>query len=192
MTVIPSVTPSVTINGSLTVNAGSATNITTSVNNSGNFPVYQWQDSTATHNWQTISGAIGPQLSYTPAATGDKLRCQFTSSAVCASPATIVSNALMFTVNLTTAVNPVPANDYGFRIYPNPVQSTFTIDSLKLSDRWRSLDILSADGKNKLLTKNISDQQKLVCNIEKLPAGFYLVLLRNKANKTIYFKIIKL
>lgn len=87
---------------------------------------------------------------------------------------------------LTTAIIPVPANDYGIGIYPNPVRSTFTIDSLKLSDRWRSLDIVSADGKNKLVSKNISDQQKLVCNIEKLSAGFYIAFKKQSEQNSLF------
>ena len=192
MTVRSSVTPSISITGTVAVNAGNATNITSAINNGGTSPGYQWQDSTAAHNWQNISGATSPQISYTPAASGDKLRCQLSSSANCPSPPVVTSNGLSFTVNLTTAINPVPANNYGIRIYPNPVNATFTIDSLKLSDRWKSLDIISADGKNKLLTRNIADLQKIVCNVKQLPAGFYLVLLQNNSNKTVYLKIIKL
>ena len=191
MTVLPSITPSISINGTVVVNAGNATNITSAINNGGGNPGYQWQDSTDTHSWQNIPGATSAQLNYTPAATGNKLRCRLASSVACASPAVVTSNALTFTVNLTTAITPVPANNYGIRIYPNPVHTGFSIDSLKLSDHWRSLDIISADGKNKLITKNIADQQKIVCNVEQLPAGFYMVLLRNRSNKTVYLKIIK-
>ncbi|HEU5166110.1 MAG TPA: choice-of-anchor Q domain-containing protein, partial [Chitinophagaceae bacterium] len=103
MTVRPSITPSISINGTVVVNAGNATNITSAINNGGGNPGYQWQDSTDTHSWQNIPGATSAQLNYTPAATGNKLRCMLASSVACASPAIVTSNALTFTVNLTTA-----------------------------------------------------------------------------------------
>jgi hypothetical protein len=188
--VIPA--PAINISGTTTVNQGQSITISATVTNAGTGPAYQWQDSTQTHSWTNIPGATAPTLVYTPAATGDKLRCLLTSTAVCAPPSAITSNVLEFTVTILTALDPVPGNSYGIRYYPNPASQILTIDSLKLRDQWLSADIFGMDGKKTTVSAILSGQQKMQLNLGRLSAGVYTVVLRRKQGAAVYFKLLRL
>ena len=188
---VPSVTPSITITGNTIINAGTPTLISSTIVNGGSSPGYQWQDSTQTHSWQNISGNNGANSTYTPAATGDKVRCILTSNASCATTNTVTSNVLIFTVNTVTSVNPVAAINYGIKAYPNPAITLLIIDSLKLSDRWETVEITSIDGRQKLFSRKVNGQTRLSIDIQKLPAGYYVAILTRKQGMKAYLNFIK-
>lgn len=183
---------SVTISGNTTVQQGQQTTLTTVTTNAGTTPTYQWQDSTQAHSWQNIAGANASTIAYTPAATDDKLRCNVTVSNPCVNPTNITSNVLIFIVSPATGVPTIPGSAYGIRLFPNPVSSSFTIDTLKLSDKWQLAEIITMDGKHKLFTKDISNQTNVTINVAGLPDGLYLVVLKRRAGKTIYLRFAKL
>lgn len=191
MTVNPVLVPSISIAGTTTVNQGSSTLLTATPVNGGAGPVYGWADSTAAHTWQIIPGATSITHNYTPAATGVKIRCGLVSNATCATPTTVISNALTFTVNPVTAIDPVAAANFGIRYYPNPVREKLFIDSLKLSDRWQSVDIVSMEGRKIIPTVTISNHFSVVINIAFLPAGQYTAVLRRTKGPAAYLKFIK-
>lgn len=191
MTVNNNVVPAITISGETTIVAGQTSLLTATISNGGSAPVYEWQDSTVSHTWQAIAGAVNSQISYVPAATGDKIRGKLTSNAVCASPAVVTSNPLTFTLTTVTSTNPIPGTQYGIRLYPNPTSSSFIIDTLRLADRWQSFYITSLDGKQKILSGNMANKTKLIVNVSALPGGFYLLILRKVSGKEAYFKFIK-
>ena len=56
--------------------------------------------------WQNIAAATNATLTYSPAATGNKVRCRLTSNATCITTAVVFSNAITFTVS--AAAPPVP------------------------------------------------------------------------------------
>ncbi|WP_276503211.1 FG-GAP-like repeat-containing protein [Terrimonas pollutisoli] len=187
VTISPPAAPaSLTISGNTTVPAGQASNITAAALNGGTAPLYQWQDSSETHSWQDVPFAERSTIDYIPPHTGAKLRCRFTSMAACIVEPTVFSNVLGFTVTTNR-----PANSTAPRIYPNPVTTTFTIDSLRLTDNWQSLEIASMDGKHKLLTMDIRNQTRGSVDVANLPAGLYLVILRSKTGETVYMRFMK-
>ena len=190
-TVFPAITASIGISGNTTVNQNVSSAITASPVNGGN-PNFQWQDSITSIGWQTITGATNPTLNYTPAATGNKLRCIMTGNANCATPVNSVSNVLVFTVNVATAVNPVAAANYNIKYFPNPVQATLFIDSLKLSDKWQTVEIISMEGRQKLIVKHISNQTSIAIRTNQLSSGSYIVILRRKGGERAFFKFIKI
>jgi hypothetical protein len=191
MIVNNSVSPAIIIAGNTIVTTGQSSSLTALPNNGGAAPSYQWQDSTASHTWQNISGATTSTLNYTPFQTGDKVRSRLTSNANCASPITVTSNILTFTVNTVTAINPVPGSNYGIRYYPSPVNTVLFIDSLKLSDKWQTLEIKSIDGKSIIPIINIANRTTTFVNVERLPAGQYIAVLRRKNGIPAYLKFIK-
>jgi hypothetical protein len=186
------VTPTVSISGVTVVNQGQFTTLTANFTHGGSTPGLQWQDSTATHTWANISGATSAGLVYTPAVTGTKVRCVLTSSAACASATIIYSAALVLTVNAPTGVNPVPADNYGIRFSPNPVNSFFTIDRLRLSDQWETMEIISADGRQRVISRNISNQAMVNVYVHNLRNGFYVAILRRRNGEAVYIKFVKL
>lgn len=94
-TVVAPVTPTISINGTSTICAGTAVTFTTSTANSGSTPSYQWQ----------VNGAnVGSNSSVYVASTltnGAAVTCILTSSANCASPTTVTSAPITMTVNPT-------------------------------------------------------------------------------------------
>lgn len=192
MTVNNSPVPSITISGITTVTVGQSTTLSSAVVNGGLFPVYRWQDSTSSHNWQNISSATLSGLNYTPAQTGDKVRCVLTSNAACVTPSTVTSNVLVFTVSPVTAINPVPGNSYGIRYFPNPANTTLIIDSLNLTDKWQTLDLFDITGKKYFVGLNVVNRRSVDLSISKLPGGQFILVLRRKTGLPAYIKFIKL
>lgn len=183
---------SVSIAGITNVNQGQNTVITATPLNGGSTPTYQWQDSTNTHTWQNIVGATGNTITYTPALTGNKIRCAMTGNGICSTPGSVLSNALTFTVNSVTAINPVQAVDYGIIYYPNPASGFLIIDSLKLSDKWETLKIISIDGKHQHMSINIRNQRKIRVDVAHLADGLYAAILYRYQKDAVYLKFMKL
>ena len=191
ITVINRVIPAVSISGNTITIAGQNTTLTATGVNPGAGPIYQWQDSTNSYSWTNLLAQINPTLIYIPPHTGAKVRCVLNSNATCAIPSFAYSNTLVFTVTPVTAINSVPGSDYGIRYFPNPVNKTLYIDSLKLSDKWQTLDITSLDGKMILTGINIANRTVVSVDVNLLPAGIYIAVLRNRSFKTAYLKFVK-
>ncbi len=92
---------------------------------------------------------------------------------------------------LITSIDPVTAESAGIKLYPNPVSVSLTIGPLKLSNRWQTLDIYSADGKLVLEGHNISNQTTVTLNTAHLVSGAYTVLLRRKQGPPVSIKFVK-
>lgn len=187
----PVINPLIAISGNHTVTSGQSTTLKTTHINGGISPQYQWQDSTGTAGWQPINGATSATINYTPARTGIKIRCLLTSSTGCSVPATVISNTKTFTVNTVTAVTPINALQTGIRYYPNPVEETLYIDSLKITDRWVSLQILSVNGSKPSMPVDIFNRTTLQLPVGHLTPGYYIAVLRRKAGPAVYIRFLK-
>jgi Secretion system C-terminal sorting domain len=188
-TVFPVVVPTILLSGNTTVTSGQSTNLTAVTTNGGGDAQFLWQDSTNSAGWRDIA-AIDSLISYTPSATGHKVRVKMTSSLPCPNPLTVTSSALIFTVNITTAIAPVPPNRYGIKVYPNPVSTELVIDSIKISDKWETLEMISYDGK-KIMVKKITNQVKVIQPLSTLSSGSYIIVLKKRNGEKAYFKILK-
>jgi len=187
--VVTTITPTILISGNTTVTVGSSTVISSSVTNAGNSFAYLWQDSTATHTWQNISGSNVSTLNfYTPLATGDKLRCLLTGVSNCASGGNfVISNTLTFTIN------PPGGRLHGYvRYYPNPATTFITIDSINLRDGWKTVTIINATGARTGVVQNIAGLTKASINLEALLPGIYFAVLNNDEGGMLFFKFVKL
>jgi len=191
MTVNPIVVPNITIDGPFFVVQGQSNTYVSFTSNSGSTPSFLWEDSTNLHNWQAINNGTQSSLSYTPALTGNKLRCRMTSTANCANPTVVYSPPITFTVNISTGVGSVPA-DFGIQIFPNPVRNKLIIDKLKLNDKWQNATINSIDGKRKLITRSLSNRTSIEIELGQLPAGIYVLALNKKSGEGVKQKFIKL
>lgn len=98
-----------------------------------------------------------------------------------------------FTYTVVTAIDPVPGNSLGIRLYPNPVTNgSFIIDTLKLNDQWEVLEIFDADGKKKLSSFTVRNKTIVTIQIEHLAKGFYTAILRRKSGQSAVIKFLKL
>ena len=124
--------------------------------------------------------------------TGHKVRCRITANTTCAVINTATSNELTFTVNAVTAINPVPAINYGIKCYPNPTAGMLIIDSLRASDKWQSIHIISMDAKQDLIIKSLNNQSRITIDVSKLPGGTYAIIFKGNNNKRTYLRFVKL
>jgi hypothetical protein len=186
-----SLNASISITGNTSVNPGDSSLFTATFVNGGPTPSFQWEDSTSLHSWQTIPGATSPSYTYKPAATGDRLRCKMTTSFTCASPTVSISETKIFSVGVATGISPVPAVNKGIHFYPNPVNHTAYIDTLKLADKWYNLEVVGIDGKHSFLSMNIANRSNVSVNVSQLAAGVYIAILRRRSGGDVYVKFIK-
>ncbi|GAO41466.1 hypothetical protein FPE01S_01_04790 [Flavihumibacter petaseus NBRC 106054] len=182
---IPVILPVITIDGLTTVAEDELTLLTSSLQNSGNTPTYQWQDSTSAHDWQNIPGALSSVLDYKPAVTGDKVRCKYTTSVPCIDAAEVFSNTLAFTVKST----PVGSG----MVVPNPVTNgTLIIENLSLDDNWETIEVVSLTSGHKFAVKKIANQTRVSIPIQQLANGSYVATLRSRSGKILNLRFIKL
>jgi hypothetical protein len=189
--IAPSITPANSITGVTTVNFGQSSTIIATPTNGGNWPQYQWQDSTGVAGWVNIPGGNSANIIYIPDKTGDKIRCVLRSTDACAMPKTVTSNVLVFIVNLVTAINPVSANNYRIHLFPNPSYTVLNVDSLKLSDNWQLLEIFAINGQRQMAI-SLSGLTGKTIDVSFLPPGIFLAILRKKNNQVAYYKFVKL
>jgi hypothetical protein len=186
ITVNQPINPAITISGNTTINLGQSSLITAAVVNAGASPSYQWQDSTATHNWLTINGAGNSSLNYAAVNTGNKLRCIVTNNTTCSAIASAISNVLTFTVNGGFA-----GSGATLRLFPNPATSSFTIDTLRLSNLWSSIEITAVDGKLVIGRMSIANKISVTIDVSGLIKGLYFAVLRKEDGERVYIKFIK-
>lgn len=197
--VIPALVMSAVISGNVHLNPVSpSTVLSLSVSNIAASPVYQWQDSTASNGWINISGANNTSQSYTLTFPSAKVRCKVSSTSSCGVVNTIYSNVLVLDLSSTgglagggTGINPT-STAAAFRFYPNPAHSSLILDSLKLADNWQTFEVTTINGAQKILFSNISNRTSASINIETLPPGLYIGIMRRETGSVEYFKFIKL
>jgi endonuclease I len=191
-TVAAVVTPTINITGNGVVLIGQSATLSSTITNGGTAPTYQWQDSTSAAGWQNIATGVSSTINYSPIATGNKLRCRITSNGTCVAPTQATSNTITFTVNTVTAINTVSANNYGIQLFPNPVIKSINLYSLKVSDKWLTVSVVSINGKNNILQKNIQNQTSTQIDAANLPSGIYYIVLKRTNAKSAYIKFVKL
>jgi len=96
-----------------------------------------------------------------------------------------------FTFTVVTAIDPVPASSLGIRFYPNPTTGSFVIDTLKLSDRWETLEIFDTQGKQKLSNFTIRNKTRVNVNVEYLSNGLYMAILKRRSGPATVIKFLK-
>jgi len=140
---------------------------------------YNWQVFTA-NNWVDLPGATGSTY---PGIIANKYRVKASKA-----PCIKYSNELQMAL---TAIDPVIASGIGIDAYPNPATTVFVIDSLKLSDRWQTLEISGADGRKAFAPITIVNRKKVVLNIEALRPGVYFVILRRNNGAAAIVRLVK-
>jgi len=179
MTVGNQITPAITISGN-TATVGSSSHIIAAAQPLATASL-QWQDSTQTHNWRNIVGATDTIIHFTTYLVGNKLRCLMTVAS-CGNTTTDTSNILTFTANFQGT---------GLTVYPQPTSDILYIDHLKLPDNWETLDLVSSDGKQYVMSKLIANQTKISLDVKSLAGGVYIVILRRKDGDPVYIKFLK-
>jgi hypothetical protein len=143
--------------------------------------IYQWQVKDASGNWNDVMPAA-TGVNFKPSTTGT-YRVKATKGQ-CVS----YSNELAMVI---TAIDPVQALGHTILIYPNPTNGTLFLDSLKLTDKWKILDIVSLETGQTIMSFSVVNQTKLLLRLDSLSSGSYLAVLRKKDGSFISIKFIK-
>jgi hypothetical protein len=190
---IDEVIPEITINGKTNVYKDSTTVITAiPINAAGSSISYNWQDSTALHGWQHITGTDSATIAYKPLRSGDRLKCSAFSNTSCPNPANGNSNVLIFTLNTITGIAPIPGSNYHIHYYPNPVNNKLYIDSLNAAEHWQSIEIVPVTGIGIGKVIYLGSQINVSIDVEGMVPGYYIAVLRRKQGVAVYLKFIKL
>ena len=96
-TVNSSVTPTITIAASQANLCTNGLEFTSVISNGGASPLYQWKK-----NGIDIPSAIGASIIATNFTNGDIITCELTSNAACASPTSVLSNAVTVSISAPT------------------------------------------------------------------------------------------
>jgi len=202
MHVTAGLAPTVQITGKTRNPKGMADTLYAHTSNSGATPALNWQDSTLAHGWAKITGAMDSVLYYTPADSGNKIRCVVSGHTPCSLVDSAVSNILVLSVPAivtppgdTTSTRPpstpppsTPADSVTtgsgqFHLFPNPVHNSFTIDSLRKEDGWESLDIFDMNGKQMLSRISIVKQTSVTIHVGGLPRGMYYIQIGGRKGR---------
>jgi hypothetical protein len=145
-------------------------------------------DAGATYTWQIANNNVWTNV--VPAATG----ITFTAAVpgeyrVMAVKGPCTSYSISQVSNFT---NRIPANNpFGIYLYPNPVINIVTLDSIKLSQNWETLDIINAIGKLVLPEFNIKNKTTISIDVRVLGRGTYFAQLRKKDGEFTTLKFVK-
>jgi hypothetical protein len=140
---------------------------------------YTWQSFTNGHWANAVPSAAG--VSFAITAKGEYRVMAVKDPCVIYSPSTIAN---FRTINA--------ANPYGIFIYPNPVNSSLVVDSIKTSQHWEVADILSSTGQPVAPEINIGGRASVTIDVNGLRPGVYMVRLRKSDGEFTLVKFVKL
>jgi IPT/TIG domain/FG-GAP-like repeat/Secretion system C-terminal sorting domain/Photosynthesis system II assembly factor YCF48/PKD domain len=170
--------PSITITGDTVIDPGAADQLIAHSSNTGTNPVYLWQDSTASHSWQALTGITGSSVNYNPLVGGDNVRCIVSSTDGCSA----TSNTLRLTV--ATVANAV-------RYYPNPAGPTLYVENMDPSDPFSTISIFSPAGNRLVSLQGPFARATTALDVSWLTTGTYFVRIERKSGKTNQFIFMK-
>lgn len=175
ITVMPWLTPSVSISASPTGPLKPAEFVTFTANpqNAGNNPGFQWK-----RNGADLVGAKGAIWSANTLNDNDSISVVLTSSYVCPQPASVHSNGIR--VRILTGVDN-KGNTTKLTLYPNPNNGKFILDG-KLPDGLWQLMVVNSIGQVVYNTKVQADNGNIHTEISlpRVAAGTYLLRLQNE------------
>ena len=144
-------------------------------------------DAAATYTWQLKTNNIWNDV--IPTATG----AVFTATTGGEYRVKAVNGACTkYSASQVTARDPDLFNHpFGIYLYPNPTTGTITIDSIRLAEKWETLDLVNVDGKI-ATTINIRNKTEITLDISMLRSGTYFAILKKIDGIFYAVKFVKL
>ena len=160
MIVNPAVVPTVHVTSSATAICTGGTITLTATQTGGGTPAYKWK-----LNDNYISAATNATYSTTTAANNDSYTVEMTSSAACATPATLESDPVVVTINAPTVITQQPV-DQSVCTLGNIVTFSITATGANLTYQWKKGSTILSDNstfsgtQTKILTiSNVSSSE---------------------------------
>ena len=145
-------------------------------------------DAGATYTWQSYTNGTWANvalaatgISYTASTDGEYRVMAVKDPCISYSE----SGIAMFRITTTS-------NRYGINLYPNPSGGMITLDSIKLSQNWETLDIMNMEGQPIFPRLDIKNKTTVSLDVSGLRKGTYFVLLRRTDNEFTTIQFIKL
>lgn len=173
--IIPTV--NITVSPDSTAWSGLMLTFTATATNAGNKPTYQWKV-----NGVSMTGATSSTWGASNLNDKDKVTCEVTSSYICPQPQKVTSNTI--TLKVKTGINNIATEN--IRIYPNPTQTTLTVEGIGKGTMIQLKDVLGRQVIHTTATHN-----KTVLNTAQLTAGNYLLILTTTDGEVITEKVVK-
>ncbi len=139
MIVNPAVVPTVHVNSSTTAICAGGTVTLTASQTGGGTPAYKWK-----LNNNYISGATNSTYSTTTAVNNDSYTVEMTSSATCATPATLESDPIVVTINAPTVITQQPV-DQSVCALGNAITFSVTATGANLTYQWKKGSTILSD-----------------------------------------------
>ncbi|MBL7683807.1 MAG: SBBP repeat-containing protein [Flavipsychrobacter sp.] len=180
MTVMPFITPTVSIsaNPNTPVPSGTLISFTAVATDAGTNPKYQWK-----LNGVPQGGATSSVWSAATFSNNDKVSCEVTSSYICPQPPKVTSSEVV--VKLTTGITGVWSGTTP-DIYPNPAKDKLIIEGISKGTRIQLIDVLGRTVINQTAT-----QETEVLNTAHLIPGNYILQLSTEQGERMRVKITK-
>jgi photosystem II stability/assembly factor-like uncharacterized protein len=91
----------------------------------------------------------------------------------------------------TDTTSNAASNSGVLHLFPNPVWSSLTIDTLVAADGWQTLDVLDMNGGVLGGQRNIANLTSVTINVAALAKGTYLIRIVGR-KRTVYLRMLKL
>ncbi len=174
--------PSATITASPGTDVWPGLNVTFSISNltnGGSSPSYQWKK-----NGVNIAGAIAVTWNTTELKDGDSVCLYVTSSDLCATPKSTLSNCLV--MKLPTGVVPLNPLPWDLRLYPNPVTKSLTIEGAVVGTAVQVNNIIG-----QVVYRGVIRSSKETINTSQWTSGGYIIYMMNKDGNRVARKVVK-
>ncbi len=146
-------------------------------------------DAMAVYTWQRLNNSVWFDVA--PLTTGTsyeaKLTGEYRAKAV-KGPCVVYSSSTAITVIERSKAS----NNYGIYLFPNPTTDFITLDSIKLSEEWQTLEIVNTNGEHIVTTLNINNRTSISVDIKAFIKGTYFVILRRKDGKFTVLRFVKI
>ncbi len=139
----------------------------------------------ASYTWQQLNGSTWEDI--VPAATGTS----YTATANGNYRVKAVIGSCEEYSASQQAGRPAPPNLYGIYLYPNPANTTVTLDEIATTDAWVTLEVINEQGL-RVYRRDIRNQSSLSINTTSFVSGIYTARLIATDGKTTVLRFVKL
>jgi hypothetical protein len=142
-------------------------------------------DAAATYTWQVLNNNTWANV--VPTATGITYTA---SNAGTYRVKGVKGSCIQYSVSQVTSLVS-PTSDFIY-LRPNPAHNFVRLDSIRLSKKWKLVDITDMTGRRVLPQVDIVNRSTVTIDISMLPPGTYLAIIKKEDGVHVTKKFVKL